>query len=474
MKNKFLLLFLAAILTVFSSCDKELTLFPQDAIAVDEGYQNLNDFNQAVKGLYTGFRRSGYYGATSSAASIYFIPDVMSDDVVINSNGRRSRETFYDWRFDEDSSSETFWLSAYKIIQRANLILDKISAIDGVDGQDNVRGEALAARAIAHFDLAKFYANSPAQGSDSDLGIPYVVSTDSSLEPSRGSLGETYTNILNDMNEAISLINEDNGRGRLNRDVVNALLSRVHMFRGDFVNALIAGENVVGSEVSRDDFAGIWKDTKETSVLWKIIVTEPNDVNIGVSWMQESPDGIRSEYNVDFALFQLYSDNDIRKSVYFETSAFSEVSYNHIVKYRGRLVGNANEVDAKVIRYSEVLLNNAEASAELNQDGKALGFLDELRSNRYEGFVSGNEAGQVLKDAIALERRLELAFEGNRFFDLKRKGLGIERSNFGDQADGTGISAEFLSMPAGDHRFNMAIGDNERNANSNMEQNPGY
>jgi len=458
----------------FVACDDQLELYPLHEVAVEESFQNVEDFNNAVKGLYTGFRRSGYYGATSAAASIYFIPDVISDNVIINANGRRSRELFYDWRYDEDDSSETFWLSAYKVIQRANLILEKLVNLPDGDIKNNFEGQALAARGIAHFDLVKFYAGLPAQGANSDLGVPYVTSVDPTLKPARDTVAETYNSILADLNEALNLIAEDNGRGFLNKSVLNALLSRIHLYMGDWTKVIETSNAVTGAVATNEEFLSIWKDSFEGSVIWKIITTEPDDVSIGVAWFQESPDGIRSEYNVDKSLYDLYADNDIRKAAYFETSDFAGVTYNHIIKYRGRETGNANEVDVKVIRYAEVLLNKAEAQFETGDESGALTTLDELRVNRYAEFESPEEMGMALSDAIALERRLELAFEGHRFFDLKRKGLPCVRSNFGDAADGSGEQAEFKELPANDHRWNMAIGTGEINANSNMVQNPGY
>lgn len=458
----------------FVACDDQLELYPLHEVAVEESFQNVEDFNNAVKGLYTGFRRSGYYGATSAAASIYFIPDVISDNVIINANGRRSRELFYDWRYDEDDSSETFWLSAYKVIQRANLILEKLVNLPDGDIKNNFEGQALAARGIAHFDLVKFYAGLPAQGANSDLGVPYVTSVDPTLKPARDTVAETYNSILADLNAALNLIAEDNGRGFLNKSVLNALLSRIHLYMGDWTKVIETSNAVTGAVATNEEFLSIWKDSFEGSVIWKIITTEPDDVSIGVAWFQESPDGIRSEYNVDKSLYDLYADNDIRKAAYFETSDFAGVTYNHIIKYRGRETGNANEVDVKVIRYAEVLLNKAEAQFETGDESGALTTLDELRVNRYAEFESPEEMGMALSDAIALERRLELAFEGHRFFDLKRKGLPCVRSNFGDAADGSGEQAEFKELPANDHRWNMAIGTGEINANSNMVQNPGY
>jgi len=458
----------------FMACDDQLELFPHDELAVEESFQNVEDFNNAIKGLYTGFRRSGYYGATSGAASIYFIPDVISDNVIINANGRRSREAFYDWRYDEDDSSETFWLSAYKVVQRANLILDKLKNLPDGDVKNNIEGQALAARGIAHFDMVKFYASLPAQGAGNELGVPYVTSIDPTLKPARNSVSETYNSILSDLNTSLGLIAEDNGRGFLNKSVVQALLSRVYLYMGDWEKVIESANAVNGVISTVEEFPGIWKDGSEASVLWKIVVTEPDDVTVGVAWFQESPDGVRSEYNVDKSLYDLYTENDVRKATYFETSDFSGVTYNHIIKYRGRETGNANEVDAKVIRYAEVLLNKAEAQFETGDESGALTTLDELRANRYTDFESPEETGNALSDAIALERRLELAFEGHRFFDLKRKGLSCVRSDFGDVADGTGEQAEFKELPAGDHRWNMAIGTGEINANSNMVQNPGY
>jgi len=459
---------------VFSSCSDELEQLPFDAIATDIALESPTDFENALKGIYSGMRRSGYYGATSGDPSIYFIPDVLSDDVIINNNGRRSREDFYDWRYDEDDSSEAFWLSAYKVVQRANFILENTSKLSEPI-KSAVEGEALAARGIAHFDLAKFYADSPANTNGGALGIPYVTSTDAALKPSRNTLDDTYTNIMNDLTSAATLMDglvQD--VGRIDVNVVNAYMTRVNLFMGNDAGVISAANGVSGSVASMAEFPNVWKDASNEGVLFKIVVTEPDDVTLGVAWLQESPMGIRSEYNVDKALYDLYQDNDVRKAAYFETSAFDGTNYNHIIKYRGRLVGNANEVDAKVLRYEEVLLSKAEAQYNTGDAGGALASLDELRSQRYMGFTSPGESGQALADAIALERRLELAFEGVRFFDLKRKGLAINRSTFGDQADGTGFPAEFVTLPANDHRFNMAIGQGEMNANTNMVQNDGY
>src|SRR5690606_14367959 len=119
----------------------------------------------------------------------------------------------------------------------------------------------------------------------------------------------------------------------------------------------------------------------------------------GVPYNQTLPEGIRSEYVASFQLFQLYNNSDVRKAAYITTAPYLGNLYNHVTKYASSSVNIASgRVDIKVLRKGEVLLNKAEALANLNQDGPALATLDELRSNRYVPFVAGTEAGQALKD----------------------------------------------------------------------------
>jgi hypothetical protein len=70
---------------------------------------------------------------------------------------------------------------------------------------------------------------------------------------------------------------------------------------------------------------------------------------------------------------------------------------------------------------------------------------------------------------------LELAFEGDRFWDLKRRNLPVERDGSkGERADGSGTPYVFTTLPAGDHRFQLPFPQTEVNFNTNLKQNPGY
>ena len=302
--------------------------------------------------------------------------------------------------------------------------------------------------------------------------MPYLTSSDITQKPGRIPVGEFYDNLVTDLTTALPLIAANNGPGRLNKNGVNAILSRLYLYMGRWQDAIDAANEVTTPTASRVNFTGIWNDSNTAGVIFDIKLNQVNGETPGVSYNQTLPNGIRSEYVASFQLFQLYNSSDIRRTAYISTAPFDGQLYNHVIKYLSSVNNVATgRVNVKVLRKAEVLLNKAEAQANLNQDVAALATLDELRSNRYAPFVAGTEVGQALKDVIQLERRLELAFEGHRFFDLKRQNKPIQRGPFGDFADGTGLLPLFPTLPAGDCRYNMPIPQLELNVNPNMSQN---
>ncbi len=456
------------------SCDDNLELSPNNSLDTGQALQQPSDFTNAIKGVYSRFRIGTYWGGWYQ-----IVPDVLSDNLILNSEGRNSKQGLHYWNYSGTNTWGGLWTNGYLVAYRANSILENIESLSDGDFKNNIQGEALALRALAHFDMTRVFAKLPQQAAAGDLGVPYVTSTDVTLQPNRPSVQETYDKIVADLEQAKGLIGTDNGTGRLDRSSVNALLSRVYLYAGQYDQAATAATAAIGEGgtiTSRSNFESLWKDELEQGINFKIRITEADGNAIGTQYSQTGAAGVRSEYNVDYSLYQLYQDSDIRKSAYFFVGPFASKEFIHIAKYFGRATGSLNIVDAKLIRWEEVYLSRAEAFAELGKEVDALADLDAVRAERYENFTSGNETGQALKDAIALERRLELAFEGHRFFDLKRKGLAISRSSFGDESNGGGVSlpADVLEMSAGDQRFQLPIPQAELNANPNMEQNPGY
>jgi len=481
MKKYILTLGLLFIVTgSFISCKKELIQNPFNGLSEDVIFSTPDGFNNAARGIYAGFIGGGtenlydYYGG-----DMFSVPDILTDNVILNTNGRQSKRTLYDWLYNSNGyGGFDLYGDAYKIVRKANAIIGHIDNLDNGNFKDNILGEALTARALAHFDLARTYGQIPTQssGAGASLGVAYVTTVDPLAKPARNTVDEDYTNIVADLTQAKGLINTTNDPGRFNKNTVNALLSRVYLYMGNWQDCVNAANAVTGSVATRSNFPGIWKDENTDGIVTEFLIRIIDDIAIGTEYSQTSPaTGVRSEYVVSFNFYNDFANNDIRKSSYISTSAFSGVTYNNVAKYFGKTGQVNNIVNAKIIRMAEVMLNKAEAYSEMGQDANALATLDAVRSQRYSGFVSGGETGQTLKDAIAKERRLELAFEGHRFYDIKRKGLGITRDGtHGDAADGSGTPPSFTSMPAGDYRFELPIPLDAMNANKNLVQNPGY
>lgn len=479
--KRILILVLAAAICL-GSCTKKLDKSPYNSIPDEFAFNTEVDFGNAIKGMYTGMIALTNLGTPAPLPSFYgdtwnLDADVMADNVIVGTAGRGTRTIFHNWQYSGNNTS-VLYSDGYVIIRRANAILANLDKLPAGAFKSNAQGEALAVRALIHFDMARMYCKAYTQAAASDPGLPYVVSLDPTLKPARGTVKELYDKVVADMEAAEPLINTSNGVGRLNKASVAGLLSRIYLYRGEWqkcVDAATRSLALNGNPATITEFPGIWTDATETGVLFKVKIQDNDNLTPGVNWSQTSGSGTRSEYVVDFAFYQLFQNNDVRKSAYIRTSAFGGFTYNHIAKYFGRATGRANVIDIKILRVAEILLNRAEAYHRLGgaaNEALALADLDRLRTNRYTGFSSPGETGTALLDAIYLQRRLELAFESDRFFDLKRRGLGISRSNFGDYADGTGAGYVVKTLAANDPKFQLPIPQTEINVNPNIVQNP--
>ncbi len=466
---KLLILGLSVLTTV--SCDKQLSLFPYNALDTSQAFVTPADFENAAKGAYQGMVQSGsYFGG-----DWVLTPDILADNLLTCSAGRTTGLTFHNWIYNANATTGIY-ADGYRVIRRANAIIENVKNLPSGAGADNARAEALAIRAMAHLDMVRYFGKAYTQASDADLGVPYVTQT-ADASPSRESVKSNYDKIVADLVEAEKTIYASNGSGRLNKAAVQGLLARVYLFRGEWQNCVDAATRCLTSSPSVGsiaNFPAVWKDASSDGVLFKVNIIDKDNIQVGVNYSQTSGAGTRPEFVVDFDFYGKYQATDIRKTAYFITNTFSGVTYNNIFKHFGRASGNANVVDVKALRTAEVLISRAEAYARLNKNTEALADLNTLRKSRYSNYVAGTEAGADLLTAILLERRLELAFEGHRFFDLKRLGLGVTRSSFGDKADGTGVNNVTRSLPAGDIHFQLPLPQSEINANPNIVQNPGY
>lgn len=472
--NKIFSLVLIAV--VFTSCENELEQIPFDNLSSDTAFITAADFENGIRGVYSGLTAGGYYGS-SDAGSLLSFPDVISDNTTRAQRGRGTKRILHEFEYLPSQTIRGFYANAYTVIFRANNLLFHLEDFEG-DNKANITAEARALRAMAHFDLVRTFGKIPTQSADANasLGVAYLTEPDPLVEPSRNTVGEVYENILEDLTFAVENINTNNPEGRMSRDAVNVLLSRVYLYMGQWQNAINAANNVTTPIAPRSSVVGVWEDTSQDGLVFYI----PNEatvlnLNIGVTWSQGGLTNLIPEYVVSFELYNSFADDDIRKEAYTMPAAnnASGMQFNAIKKLYGRPGQSNGLVDFKILRAEEALLNKAEAQFELGQTAQALVTLNQLRDQRYDNYAGG-ESGNALRDAIRNERRYEFAFEYQRFFDLKRWGLPVQRQNFGDLADGSGTPSENLTLPAGDFRFQLPFSFTSLDLNPNLVQNPGY
>lgn len=487
MKNIIKYLVLGCIAIQLTSCNDELDIDPFTEGDPDTFFNSIATFQNGVDGVYS--QLFNYY---SAGAGMQGMGDILSDNVIIAASGRRSNQVFYDFEYSSNNGGPItlYWSEAYEAINAANLVIGQIENIPQTDDRDNILGQALGARAFAHFDLVRTFAQIPTQSSEalSSPGVVYLKVEDGDTgdpfaEPSRETVQSNYDEIVGDLLAARNLIADDNGEGRLNTNAINAILSRVYLYLGEWQNAIDSANLVTTNIASMAELAGVYTDVTNQGLVFELAVnttSEANFNNVGVIYSQSTLNDATgdisntiSEYVIDFDFFNQIQTNDIRRDIAVFAGANGNVPHNAVRKFLGE-TGQVNGLlDIKVIRAAEVLLNKAEAQFNLNDEAGALETLDILRSERLTTFPGG-ESGSDLEDAINFNRRVELVFEGHRFFDLKRRGESIQRSLFGDVSDGSGTPPDTQLVPAGNFRFQLPLPQAEINANINIEQNPGY
>ncbi|MGN6533647.1 MAG: RagB/SusD family nutrient uptake outer membrane protein, partial [Ginsengibacter sp.] len=229
---------------------------------------------------------------------------------------------------------------------------------------------------------------------------------------------------------------------------------------------------------TKNVFAKIWLDQSTSEVIWKL-ARVPGDSQIGSEFFRQTGEIVL--YAPAFKLINVFdADNDIRFDDYItynqarKDNSGGKKSAYLISKYNGNDSRYPGLTDIKLFRTGEMYLIRAEAQLENGISGTGLtnaaNDLNDLRKARIFNYTDQafTEKGTVLA-AIYNERFKELAFEGHRFFDLKRRNLPIERT----PEDAINASGAIKLGPTA-AQYNFPIPENEMSVNKNMIQNPNY
>lgn len=490
MKNNILKISLLLSFAMISliSCERELEQKSYTQVALDEAMTTEANFTQAINGAYTAFKSSGYFSGDTGNQII--VPDLLTDNLIYNPQGRGSNFTAYNWNLSPTNGSVTsLFTSAYFVVSRANMPLKYIENLPAGAFRNNIEGHARAIRAAAHFDMVRAYCKIPTQstGASTSIGLAYVEKFDPlDMSNTRNlNVGQVYDKIIADLNFAANNISDNlTDKSKFSKTAVYGLLSRVYLYKGDYPNAILNGNLAIAASPSVgsiSNFPAVWSSNNVDGVLFKVLNSTQENVTVGVAYQQGATatgGSIRSEYAVPMSLYNLFATNDVRRTAYMRRSAYQGLQRNHVIKWAVNTGGSTplNVVEVKYLRMAEVYLNVAEAAYRSPVPNEALAnqLLNTLKAQRYTGYAPVTLTGTALLDEIMLQRRLELAFENDRFYTFKRLGWTMQRTGEGPNIDGTGTASVVQTVQSSDTRWQWPIPESARNVNPAIEQNEGY
>ena len=431
------------------------------------GYREcLPDGMQAgVTGTYSTMRATALYGR-----NLPVMADLMADNVYISSqnSGRYLIQNNYSYT-NASAEPNDIWNGLYAVIKNANVVIN--SDIASTPVVDQLRGEALTIRAWMHFDLVRWYAI-PYSVNTAAPGVPIVTKFEQTAKPARNTVAEVYTQIVNDLTQASTLMtNTTKNSANITKYVAKGLLAKVYLYMGDWAKARDAALDVVNNGgftlVDATGYVNYWKNavpitTKvETMFELSLDATANNGTNALAYIYDQAGYG---DLLVTNSLYNLYSTTDVRRNVIISGTRASLPAL--IVNKYSNTNTAADKDEIKMLRYAEVLLVLAEAYYRLNDETNAKLYLNMVAKKRDPSFAGYTSTGTQLLEDIITERRKELAFEGERFHDLIRLNRVINR--------GTQYPTAVQTIETNNIRRQQPIPQPERDANPNIEQNPGY
>ncbi|TDG36711.1 RagB/SusD family nutrient uptake outer membrane protein [Pedobacter changchengzhani] len=450
---------LVAIVLFSASCTK-LDFKPTDSILPEVAFRNISDINLGVIGAYAPIDYS-----TLSYSSI------VSDEATYPAENSVGNSDAFRWLYTGSSGSVTgLYYTNYQAIDRVNRVLEAMDNLTFTGSEvalsNQYRGELLGLRAYLHFELLRAYAASYNTGA---LGITYMVKS-AVIYPARENFEVVIAKAKTDLVAAKGLIPTGfNDKTRITKIAISAIQARVALYEKNWVDAITYSTEVINAVplATKAQFPGIWTDANDSEVLWKLKRVGADSRTGDFFFRQRGTYVLYAPSSKLIATFDQV--NDIRYPAYikFDNSRTGIRSKFLVNKY----IGSASApglTDVKQFRTGEMYLIRAEARAE--SSGDAAGDINFLRAARINGYVNATFADKAaLISAIYNDRFKELAFEGHRFFDLKRRNLNIERT----PADVAGNGSPLILTPL-QAQYDLPIPATEISVNKNIVQNPFY
>jgi len=431
-----------------SSCEEFLTITPETALSSATFYKTETDFQQAVNAAYAPLR-------TITNDRTWLLTEMRSDNTIyarnINFGATEQQEDLSDHSLPDDQgiTTNTHVLNQYRqdylIIARTNQILLLIDNVEfNQASKDNLKGQALFLRGYAYYELARYFGSVPLHL------IPVTTREEAALPLTPEA--DIYNHLISDIQSAINLLplRSQQGIGRASKGAAQMLLADVFITQKRWAEAETLLKAIVSS--GEYDLIENYEDVFSESIGNKNTIESLFEIQY-----LEGPEGLNSDFLYSFMprpislqelqpitgtsnpqpldgegnniptpdIIAAYEEGDLREDAsiaYVQISGSDRANkvYPYIKKYAKHhsLHGN-HGINWPIYRYAEVLLFLAEALNEQGKTVEAAGNLNQVRNRA--GLPDTNASGQAnMKEAIFKERRVELAFENKRWFDITR------------------------------------------------------
>lgn len=414
MKN---IIFTIIFIGIFSSCSSFIDRQPIDFPTEETFYNDVKGLEGAVIGAYDILQSSDQYGS-----KFLTLMEVRGDNVKNDNSGASGGITYQIEVFTETPANSNLsgaWLSLYTAIYRCNLIIQNAANVTMSDTQrNNIVGQASFIRALSYFNLVRLWGKVPL--------ITHTQSVSEARDNKRAEVADVYKQIIADLTEAKKLPESwsDAESGRATSYAAKTLLAKVYLYMGDFNNVVTELKPIVAA-------------IKAQKVL--SLVPMP----------QTFPNNLKTSKDIIFAIQYLsggvgesvhqnnrYRNNDNGNVISLEPSEFESNADNRKAlvaptgsgqrpgKFNAPATNNETSADFPILRCAEVMLMYAEALNELSATPtvEALDALNAVRENAGipDKTLDQLSTKEAFRTAVYKERRLELALECDRWFDIVR------------------------------------------------------
>jgi len=488
-KKIFIALFMGTILV--SSCEDDLVLTNPNELSPSTFFKNETQLQSTVNAVYAPLQTMGLY-----SRHIYFIYDSMSHENAGNPQLEGDKKQYLDFTFDSTHGAMgDHWVQCYRGVNKANFVLDNLENAEGVSeaSKKAIAGEARFLRGFYYFLLVTRFG-----------GVPIYETV--AVEPvARSTADEVWNLIYSDLtiaaNDLPSKSNTD--LGRATSGAAHALLGKAHLFNKNYSEAKAEFGHVLGNYSLEASYFDNFMDETEHGVesIFEVVLSSKHggggswgsngtgiaessfrSMEYGLVWFNVYPsDMLLDEYETNDPRYQdnFYSEGDILDPNGTATPAVIPLGKRAAWKkyeqyYKQPASDFVSGINAKVIRYADVLLMMAEIENEIGTASAAIGYLNQVRNRPSTsmpnyGTAAMDGAGypvgskEDIFKAIVHERMVELPGEQIRLNDLIRWGMA------GDILGGFG----FIT---GKHELSpIPQGELDTNPHINIEdQNPGY